>query len=332
MYICIKIFGLVMTLLFISGCVTCDPESADLDLWLRDQHVISDSLDLDLRDLSKRVRDTKVTAPFFWEITKGGKSSWLLGTIHQGLAFSALPLKISRQFSHAERIVMEGDIKMAKADMAKVRTHAADLRIGLLPPGQSLEQTIGRDAWRILKWDLRPFSTKLFEQMTPATAQGVYITLRTLILAPPHWCMDCEIQEKAIAANKEMVYLESLDDVLTNMIGVQSKLKPVTATDFAHFLVENPLSAVKENISAEYELAIGYKTGNTSYLEKIVNSDDGTYDIIIAKRNEDWLPKLDVVLSHGNAFIAVGTGHMTGPRSLIKLLESKGYKVTRWEP
>jgi uncharacterized protein YbaP (TraB family) len=50
---------------------------------------------------------------------------------------------------------------------------------------------------------------------------------------------------------------------------------------------------------------------------------------MVYSRNADWIPKLEPLLTTGGAFIAVGAGHLQGPRSVIALLAARGYKTTR---
>lgn len=54
------------------------------------------------------------------------------------------------------------------------------------------------------------------------------------------------------------------------------------------------------------------------------------YQVLIKNRNTAWLEPLEDLLSQkGVHFVAVGTGHLVGPDSLIKLFEEKGYRVVR---
>ncbi len=54
------------------------------------------------------------------------------------------------------------------------------------------------------------------------------------------------------------------------------------------------------------------------------------YQVLIKNRNTAWLEPLEDLLSQkGIHFVAVGTGHLVGPDSLIKLFEEKGYRVVR---
>lgn len=49
--------------------------------------------------------------------------------------------------------------------------------------------------------------------------------------------------------------------------------------------------------------------------------------ILLDRRNEEWLPKIEDWISEGSAFIAVGAGHLLSGVGLIDLLREKGYTV-----
>ncbi len=48
----------------------------------------------------------------------------------------------------------------------------------------------------------------------------------------------------------------------------------------------------------------------------------------IDKRNEKWIPKIEAMISEKKTFIAVGAGHLGGPKGVIRLLEKRGYALT----
>lgn len=46
------------------------------------------------------------------------------------------------------------------------------------------------------------------------------------------------------------------------------------------------------------------------------------------KRNEEWLPKIEKMLSENAAFISIGVTHLEGERGILELLKAKGYTLT----
>ena len=50
---------------------------------------------------------------------------------------------------------------------------------------------------------------------------------------------------------------------------------------------------------------------------------------LLDARNEVMVRRMDGLLEHGNAFISVGAAHLPGDKGVLRLLEKKGYKITR---
>lgn len=50
-------------------------------------------------------------------------------------------------------------------------------------------------------------------------------------------------------------------------------------------------------------------------------------DILLDRRNQNWVTQLKAILPKQSVFIAVGAGHLVGEKGLIKLLRKDGYTV-----
>jgi uncharacterized protein len=74
-----------------------------------------------------------------------------------------------------------------------------------------------------------------------------------------------------------------------------------------------------------------YKDQQIDSLQNMVTRDDfgsARYDDMLLKdRNQRWVSQLDTIMPKESVFVAVGTGHLTGPNGLISLLRKKGYRV-----
>lgn len=74
-----------------------------------------------------------------------------------------------------------------------------------------------------------------------------------------------------------------------------------------------------------------YKSQRLSAIEALFSKSEfgmqDHEDILLNKRNINWVEKLGTILKKENVFIAVGAGHLVGGNGLITLLRKKGYKV-----
>ena len=50
-------------------------------------------------------------------------------------------------------------------------------------------------------------------------------------------------------------------------------------------------------------------------------------DLLLGKRNENWIPVMGRMMKEQPTFFAVGAGHLGGPKGVVALLRKAGYKV-----
>jgi len=55
---------------------------------------------------------------------------------------------------------------------------------------------------------------------------------------------------------------------------------------------------------------------------------DGYEDVLLYKRNKNWIPIMGEKMLKGKVFFAVGAGHLGGKNGVIDLLKKEGYKLT----
>ncbi len=75
-----------------------------------------------------------------------------------------------------------------------------------------------------------------------------------------------------------------------------------------------------------------YKQQQLSSIEEFFNNpafnvNEGSMDILLDKRNKDWVEQLKKILPGNNIFMAVGAGHLVGENGLINLLKKEGYTL-----
>jgi uncharacterized protein len=75
-----------------------------------------------------------------------------------------------------------------------------------------------------------------------------------------------------------------------------------------------------------------YKSQQTDSLMAIMDNDEvfgesENNDLLLRKRNENWVKQLPAILKTNNIFMAVGAAHLYGKDGVIALLRKQGYKV-----
>jgi len=75
-----------------------------------------------------------------------------------------------------------------------------------------------------------------------------------------------------------------------------------------------------------------YKSGNLDSLASFMVESSPELmefeELLLTKRNQNWIPKLLPLIQSKSSFIAVGAAHLAGENGLIELLKKEGYKLT----
>lgn len=100
------------------------------------------------------------------------------------------------------------------------------------------------------------------------------------------------------------------------------------------------LSHTLDELSAGTEradqLAGAWAEGDTERLDTIMvqtmkTATPDLYDTLIVRRNAEWSDKIAAMMKgSGTSFVAVGAGHLVGDRSLLTMLQERGYAVARY--
>ncbi|MGG9962529.1 TraB/GumN family protein [Ferruginibacter sp. SUN106] len=74
-----------------------------------------------------------------------------------------------------------------------------------------------------------------------------------------------------------------------------------------------------------------YKSQQLKKMQELLSNKDfgmeDNQDILLDKRNKNWVTQLNTIMKKESVFIAVGAGHLVGDMGLISLLRKEGYKV-----
>lgn len=94
-------------------------------------------------------------------------------------------------------------------------------------------------------------------------------------------------------------------------------------------IIDNP----EKDINLERTILHLYKMGQLTQIAYEISSPDNTSTLsfsdyeVFAKRNIEWVKRLESHLAVGNVFIALDAKYLGGEKGLIALLRAKGYKV-----
>lgn len=257
--------------------------------------------------------------PFLWKV-EGPHPSWLFGTIHSADPLVAtLPASVtgaldgSRSF-HPE-VELSADVAMTLA--AKIfATEGPDLSTRLSPALWARVQKAG------VAMGLPDI---VLQRLTPGLAALFFS-------APAETDVDAtvdgQLHTRAVAHQLKMAPLETIDEQLS----VFEKLPEAQAIA----ALTEALDEAEKGRPSEKKLLRAYATGEEQAIVAAIEAEFASSpgnralaDPLLYRRNRVMADRLAPYLASGGAFVAIGTAHLTGPKSVIELLRAKGYKITR---
>ncbi len=255
-----------------------------------------------------------------WKIEAGGlQPSYLFGTIHSDdPRVTKLPKAVKQAFDRSGSFTMEliadgaGIVAMAEAmffndgrtlESVLGKTLYAETRAALLEQGLPTRGIEKKKPWAII-----------MTLSTPRPRSGLFL--------------DLALQVKATFQEKPTYGLESMQEQIAVFDGmpIPDQIKLLKEMLRIH-------RQVKEQLE---ELVQAYLARDLARLMKIVHKfkpdDDRVYrtmmDRLLTKRNKIMAERMKTRLQEGNAFVAIGAGHLPGEQGVLHLLELSGYRVT----
>lgn len=260
-----------------------------------------------------------VTAPYFFRIEKNGKTSYLLGTRHIGVAWRKMPRVVHEALANARLVVFETVDDDGSDDRPR-------------PQAPAREQ-LGPALWARYRQLAGDALADSMESATPSEAMLMLMVTYEDRLSS----LELEIEVDAREAHKSMKGLETsefqqrllekyLDGraarAFVENLDSLDELRQDTIEDLTEYCTgtdETPGVDAKERADM---LHSGYTAAEVDAMDKEMLFD----------RNRSWIPTLDTMFAEGDVFVAVGADHTRGDQGVPALLTAKGYRVTRVTP
>ena len=247
----------------------------------------------------------------------GQHTSYLFGTIHMmpKEQFN-IDSTLTAAFNKSSVIAMEVDLNMdlaQKIDLAKET---------ILPEGKTLRNICTDAQYQLIytyALDSMHMSKKKFKRysrLKPFFFSSVMLQ-ESLEDTKSY---ELEFGEMAKKGSKKTMGLESIQVQMQtiNTVSLEDQVRMLidgmNQTQGYDAMLSNYLS---ESIDALYIDIITESEGFPNFIENFLN-----------KRNSQWIPVITDQIERENTFIAVGAGHLPGPKGVLELLRAQGYSLT----
>lgn len=259
----------------------------------------------------------------FWKVEKEGRTSYLLGTVHAWKR-EWLPLNptIEKAFTDSKTLAVELDA--AKMDMASA------VQRMMLGGNETLEARLGKSLYEQTTAEAAKLQVPeaAIAKVKPWGAMLVLAATKLQELGfSPDAGIDNYLIQKANAGGKRVIELESGEQQLAMMDGLSARLQNAMLSDFLANMERTPqvigdiVSAWKKG-DADAAFKLNQKGFNDAEAKREFD------DKFLYQRDVAMTRKIEELLRQpGPHFIAVGSLHLVGPKSIVEQLKAKGFRV-----
>lgn len=262
-----------------------------------------------------------------WKVSANGlkKPSYVYGTIHlipkEKLEFSDVTRKA---FDGTQRIAFEIDMK----EMTNMRTQIGLMTKAFMAGGKTLKDLLPPDDYAFVheKLEGKGLPTSFMEKLKP-------MFLSTLVTS------DEEEAEDVTSANMTSVEMElyklskkrSMESAGLETASYQMAIFDSIPYEVqAQMLVETLRSG--EGAGDDYKKMVDlYLAQDIQAMQAMVADEsfgmEKYQDLLLNKRNQNWIPVMGRMMNAKPTFFAVGAGHLGGEQGVIALLRKAGYRV-----
>ncbi len=262
---------------------------------------------------------------FLWKVERGGKTSWLAGSLHMMTPDAyPLPTAMTQAFASSDALVEEAD----PDELASPEFALTLLTKALYPEGQSLEDHVSAATFRMIseRGSKAGLPVEMLRRMKPWM---VSTTLQALELQnggfDPALGLDVHFHGQAKTMRKRFVPLETgLEQVsfLENL-----------GTGLEDAIIRENVEGAETEVAEVRKIAAAWQKGDAAALEQLIlgsmKDSPAVYQSLIVSRNRAWVPKLRACIDTSRCFIVVGAAHLVGPEGVVALLRAQGYAVTQ---
>lgn len=260
-----------------------------------------------------------------WEITREGRTSWLVGSLHVLTPeHYPLPEAMEQAFRRSETLVEEVDV----AELESPQMMAALMLRGFYTGGESLDTQLPPETWALVseRATRLELSLDMVRRMRPwmAGLTLVGLQLQRAGFEPEHG-IDHHFRRKATETGKAFQALEAAEQQIDYLAGF--------APDVQERLLRSSLEDTERQMREVDALVAAWRGGDTEALERLLldafRDSPEVYQTLIVERNRRWMPAVEACIQRSSCFIVVGAGHTVGDDGLVAMLRQRDYQVVQ---
>ena len=259
------------------------------------------------------------TNTLLWEISGNGlnEPSYLFGTIHMICKEDfLLSESVKQKFASSKQIYLE-------LDMDDPQLQVTMMQQMQLPGKETLKNRLGESNFKKLDSFLQKemnMNLVMFDKFKPMMVMS--ILAQRLLPCASMESYEINFVKMASEQKKELLGLEKVEeqigvfDAIPDSLEIRSIMKMVN--DFDTQKKEfTRMSAIykSQDLEALYQLMVESP--------EMMDSQE----LLLDRRNRNWIPIMESAMKNSSTFFAVGAGHLGGSQGVLELLRKQGYVV-----
>ncbi len=262
-----------------------------------------------------------------WKISGKGlkKPSYLYGTIHiiPKNEFE-LPGSIREGLDNVRRVTFEIDMK----EMTNLASQMSLITKSFMAGGKTLKDLLNAEDYKLVKAKMaeKGLPSGMFERMKPMFLSTLFSSDEGGPTAGGA-ITSVEMELYRISKNRR---LESAG--LETAAFQMSVFDSIPYAAQAKMLVDNLRSVDTSSTQAGQldQMLQMYRDQDITAMQSMIGEDSGMgqyEDILLKKRNQNWIPVMGRMMAEKPTLFAVGAGHLGGKYGVVALLRKEGYRV-----
>jgi len=241
----------------------------------------------------------------------------LFGTIHmickEDFTFSELA---KQKFNASKQVYLE-------LDMDDPKLQPVMMGLMQLPGNESLRNKLGENNFNKLDSFLKKqtnMNLAVFDRFKPMMVMSL-LAQRILSCAAME-SYEMNFVKMASEQKKELLGLERVEDQVAVFDAIPDSLEIRSIMNMV-----NDFESQKKEFTRMSSL---YKAQNLESLYQLMVASPemmGSQELLLDRRNRNWIPIMESAMKISSTFFAVGAGHLAGSQGVLELLKKKGYKV-----
>jgi uncharacterized protein len=266
----------------------------------------------------------------FWKISGNGlkKPSFLYGTIHIiPKSEYKMPVATQRALDNMQRVAFEIDMK----EMTNIRTQLSLMTKAFMAGGKTLKDLLPAEDYTFVrkKMDEKGLPAGMMERIKPMFLSMMFAGDEGGGgLAGGDGKMTSVEMELYRVSKKRKLESAGLETAAYQM----SIFDSIPYVDQAKMLLQSLRSTSDEKGGDELERMLKlYREQDINAMQSAIGDEEGGMsnyqDLLLNKRNRNWIPVMGRMMREKPTLFAVGAGHLGGEQGVVALLRKEGYRV-----